>query len=931
MMSASTHHAQAQARYRSGDLAGARALFEAALAGDPAHPASHHDLGFLLRQLGEHARAGRHVRASLALAPDLAVGWTTVGLLDGDTGAFEAARRALDRAGLIAPTEPTGLIARAALADDDECAGFAARLAAALRQSDLPTRLRARLLHARGRLLDRIGDINGAFDSITAAHVLRRPGRPYDQAEDAEFFESIRDACGPKWQARPGNPRPGPARPVFIVGMPRSGTTLVEQMLSRHRDVAAGGEMLTLQALMFAELPKRIGREFPDCLGVAGPDDWTWLAGRYLEATAPRRSGAPVLTDKLPANFLLVGPILKAFPDARILHLVRDPLDTCLSCYLTDFAHGQNFAGDLDDLGHHFSRYRSLMAHWHGLGDPRLLDVGYQDLVRAPEATLRQVLDHCGLAWDPVCLDFANAEHATSTASWQRVRGGLDPGRIGYWRRYGHRLGRLAGRLASRSGAPADVLRRGLAWEPGLAAGYLALATAAPGAAPDRTGPVLARMPALAGRDAGLLTRAATAAGRAGDPALARRLLVASVRAAPALPAVHLNLAVAHGGGGATDAAIESLHRALALAPGLAEAWSNLGNFMAGRSATGAVAAHCRAIVAAPAGAVLHRNFGLALQRVAGRTGDAGRAFRRAAALAPADRATGMSLHRLGLVDGPEAAGLPVLDRLRCAHPLDAEIHYERGCGLRDAGRDAEAAAALRRALVLEPQHATWHHVLDALLGRAGQGNTAGYARDLFDQYAENFDRHLTERLHYRTPDALAAALAGARPGQPALLDRVLDLGCGTGLMGTALRRRFGVGHLTGVDVSGAMLGKLRDKGGYDDAVQADIIDFLERDAARYDLVTAADVLVYLGALERFMAGARRVLAPGGVLAISVEEGDGAPFELRRSGRHAHRRDYLEATAAAVGLRTASCETVVLREENGRPVSGLIVLMVPAG
>jgi len=919
-------HSQAQARFRAGDLAGAKALLEEALAAAPGHWAVHHDLGLLLRQLGDRPTAERHVRSSLTLAPAAAIGWTTAGLLEGDAGAFPRARRAIDRARLIAPDDPTSLLARAELANPGEIPAFADRIWAMLQRPDLPPQVRARLLHALGRLYDRTDDIDRAFAAISAAHAMSRAQRPYDPGEDSAFFASMTATCGADWWIRPGNEASTAVHPVFIVGMPRSGTTLLEQMLSRHPEVDAGGESLALQTVLGTELAQKLGCEFPDCLDVAGPEDWAWAARRYLELTAGRRRGATVFTDKLPVNFLMVGPILKMFPGARVLHMVRDPLDTAVSCYLTDFAQGHGFATDLDDLAHHIRLYRSLMAHWHGLGDSGLRDVSYEELVTAPEATLRAVLAHCDLPWHPDCLDFGRSSHATNTASWKRVRGPLDARRIGHWRRYAPRLGRLVGRLTSPGGGPVDVLRRSLAWEPDLAAGHVALATASTGAAASR---LLRRMPALAGRDAGLLTRSATAAERIGNPELGRRLLAKAATTAPMLPAVHLNLAVAHGRSGAVDAATGSLRRALTLGPDIAEAWSNLGNFLAATSASGASAAHRFACLIAPGNRLLHCNRGLALRRLDREPGVARRSFRRAIVLAPADRAGAMALRRQEMVESHEAAGLPLLDRLRCAYPLDAEIHYERGCALRDAGRDAEAAASLRRAVALEPQHGTWRHVLDALTG-GGRGSAIGYARELFDQYAESFDRHLTEGLHYRTPDALTEALGRLRPGLRSL-PRVLDLGCGTGLMGAALHRGFAVEHLTGVDVSGAMLAKLREKGGYDTAIEADVHDFLEGDTGRYELVAAADVLVYLGPLERFMAGARRVLAPGGLVVLSVEETDGDRYELRRSGRYAHRRDYLEAAAGGAGLRPALIETVALREENGQPVSGLIALFVADG
>ena len=235
--------------------------------------------------------------------------------------------------------------------------------------------------------------------------------------------------------------------------------------------------------------------------------------------------------------------------------------------------------------------------------------------------------------------------------------------------------------------------------------------------------------------------------------------------------------------------------------------------------------------------------------------------------------------------------------------------------------------AALRRAVVLAPEFTAWRHVLDSIENRASRSAPVDYVRELFDQYADRFDSHLTDGLRYRTPTALAEAIARTRPAT-ARFDRALDLGCGTGLMGTALRQRVDLGHLTGVDVSGGMLAMLIDKGGYDAAVEADIHGFLERDETRYDLIVAADVLVYVGALTRVLSGSRRVLAPDGIVAISVERADGPePYTLGRQGRYAHRRDYVEAAAAESGLSVVSCEAAELRDEGQKPVVGLLFIL----
>ncbi len=924
-MAASTTHAEAQARYRAGDLIAAKALFESALADDPQHWASRHDLGFLLRQLGDRAGADHHVRASIALSPDRAVGWTTAGLLNGDAGSFRQARRSIDRARLIAPAEPTSLIARADLASDDECAGFAGELAATLRRPDLPVRLRARVLHALGRLLDRLGDAEQALASISAAHALRRQSEPYDAAEDSEFFASIQNACDSQWWKRPGNTAGSDARPIFIVGMPRSGTTMVEQMLSRHPAVAAGGESLALQTVLFGELPNRMQRPFPDCLAYAEPADYAWVAERYLERTAERRAGSSVLTDKLPANFLLVGPILKAFPDARILSLSRDPLDTCVSCYLTDFAHGQSYATDLGNLGQHYRLFQSLMDHWRGFGDRRLLPVDFESVVTDPEASLRRILAHCRLDWHPDCLAFERASHPVNTAAWQRVRGPLDDARIGRWRRFDRRIGRLVGALTSPDGTPDDRARRALVWEPELAAESVTVVNGAS----RRTDAErwLARLPAVLAREPGQAMRAAALAEQIGASRVARELWRTAAAAAPSVAAIHINRAVAHGRLGETSAAVVALRRALSLAPESPEAASNLGNFLAASDLPAASVQHRRATLIDPVDAGLHVNLGMTLMRSAAGLAATERAMRRALVLNPSNRPADLSLYHLNSADGPSGTAVRRLDRLLRVHPIDGEMHYERGCALRDLDRDAEAVDSLRRAIVLAPQITAWRHVLDSLTGHVSRTAPVDYVRELFDQYADRFDVHLTEGLRYRTPVALCEALGRADRSRQRFA-RVLDLGCGTGLMGASLRERFSLGHLTGVDVSGAMLAKLAEKGGYDATAEADIEGYLERSEPGYDLIVAADVLVYFGALDRVLAGVRRALAPDGVLAISVEESTGtAPFELKRHGRYAHRRAYIESAAAAVGLRTELAETAELRDEGRKPVVGLLMVL----
>ena len=204
-----------------------------------------------------------------------------------------------------------------------------------------------------------------------------------------------------------------------------------------------------------------------------------------------------------------------------------------------------------------------------------------------------------------------------------------------------------------------------------------------------------------------------------------------------------------------------------------------------------------------------------------------------------------------------------------------------------------------------------------ALKGRAGQGHDAGFIRGLFDQYADRFDGHLTRTLHYRAPELLAAALAAdACPS-----GRVLDLGCGTGLSGRVLKPY--AAHLTGVDLSPAMLARAAETGLYDALHEAEIIDWMRRDPAEYDLICAVDTVVYLGDLHDFFSAASRRLSKFGRVALTAEDVEvDAPWHMKESRRFGHSQDHLRQAACAAGLAVASLSPIIPRSDRGQPISG---------
>lgn len=227
----------------------------------------------------------------------------------------------------------------------------------------------------------------------------------------------------------------------------RSGSTLVETILASHPEVTAGGEL---------DLVPRVGRELWAHVRAGGhPADSGRLADAreyYLRSARARHPGARVLTDKRPDNFLHVGLIKQLFPDAKIVHTVRDPLDTCLSVFFTHFDLSQAYATDLLDIAHWYGLYEALMAQWKAQYGDDILDLSYEALVQDPQEQIARLLDFTGLGWDEACLDFHQAKRSVQTPSVWQVRRPLYASSCGRWKRYRSHLAPLASAL----GRPMD-------------------------------------------------------------------------------------------------------------------------------------------------------------------------------------------------------------------------------------------------------------------------------------------------------------------------------------------------------------------------------------------------------------------------------------------------------------------------------------------
>ncbi|MDH3412537.1 MAG: sulfotransferase, partial [Gammaproteobacteria bacterium] len=236
--------------------------------------------------------------------------------------------------------------------------------------------------------------------------------------------------------------------PVFIVGMPRSGTTLVEQILSAHPEVHAAGELMDINELA-GGLRRRLSSsaDYPECVEKIDAATSRKLAGEYLSGLRRRDPNALRITDKLPGNYMLLGLIALLLPRARIIYCRRHPLDVALSIYFTDFRAGHHYSYALEHIAAHFSQFTRLMDHWGRVIPAPMLEVRYEQVVAEPDAQIRRLLEFLGLDWDARCLEFQKVNRPVHTASAWQVRQPLYASSVARWQRYAQHLGVLEAAL----------------------------------------------------------------------------------------------------------------------------------------------------------------------------------------------------------------------------------------------------------------------------------------------------------------------------------------------------------------------------------------------------------------------------------------------------------------------------------------------------
>ena len=423
----------------AGELAEAIDCYAQALQLKPGDLQACLGLGKTWSALGNLEEAVGYYRQAIDFEPGNAKGYTGLACAYEDHGdtdsAVAVATEAIDK-GVAAVRTYVVLTRNRRFAESDHIVAAMESLRDDKQTSDMD---RSHLGFALGKVYEDLGEEEQAIDCILKAARLRRHQVDYSLSDFESRCDRIEATFSSNYLAAAADSGNDDQTPVFVLGMPRSGTTLVEQILASHSAVFGAGEVNDLpnvyQSLVQTRQP---GAEddFPAGVDALDAEDFAVMAGQYLERVRRLDPEAIRITDKLPHNFLRIGLIRLMFPKARIIHCTRDPMDNCFSLLKTDFQKGHLYSYDLGELGRYYRRYQKLMAHWKRVLPGFIFDVNYEALVQDQEQQTRGVLQYLDLPWEDACLDFHKTRRKIATASNAQATRPMYRDSIHRWERY---------------------------------------------------------------------------------------------------------------------------------------------------------------------------------------------------------------------------------------------------------------------------------------------------------------------------------------------------------------------------------------------------------------------------------------------------------------------------------------------------------------
>lgn len=408
--SAPIHYNLGVALHTSGKFREATISYRRAIALNPAYATAYNNLGISLRFLGEISEAANCFRKAISISPDFA----------------DAHRHLSNTIKFDTHNEDVRAMEKS------------------YAKTDLNEPQKMLLSFALGKAFEDLRQYEKAFEYFQIGNLLKRKTFDFSIDGAMKVIKRINQTFSSDLILHCQGVGLSDHSPIFVVGMPRSGTTLVEQILSSHRDVIGGGELPYLQQVVSSQFKDISDAKLKECILSSSPEKFSEAGKQYIELIRQYSQNAKYITDKTPLNFHLIGMIKLILPQAKIVHCCRDSRDTCMSIYRNYFeVPGNLYAYQLDELGHYYNLYVEQMVHWHSVFPNEIYDIQYEKLIHDQESQTRSLLKYCDLDWDDACLEFHKNKREVQTASATQVRKPLYSNSVELWKRYEKWLGPL--------------------------------------------------------------------------------------------------------------------------------------------------------------------------------------------------------------------------------------------------------------------------------------------------------------------------------------------------------------------------------------------------------------------------------------------------------------------------------------------------------
>jgi tetratricopeptide (TPR) repeat protein len=421
-------------------LKDATKAYRKALLLNPSHAMLLNNLGNAFQLLGENDEAIKWLEKAIDKDPNYADAYNNLGHAFSDLGEIDKAVNAFRHSIQL---NPKNELAYRDLAKNRKFSVYDDEIKAMENFHSTPgisTEQKMHLAFALGKVYEDIGEYKKSIEMVIEANRLKRNSMVYSMAEEIEIFSQIKNRFTAEFLAEHNNKGYVDQTPIFVLGMPRSGTSLVEQIIASHPEVYGAGELNDLPELIKKLQHASPKSNYPSCLSEWNTQKYHKTGREYIEAVRKHSDNARYITDKLPHNFMNIGLIKLILPHAKIIHCNRDSMDTCFSIFKNFFSTGHYYSYDMTELGQYYNLYLELMAHWEDVLPGFIYTINYEDLVANQESETSKLLNFCNLPWNDNCLSFHKTKRNVKTASNEQVRRPIYQASVKLWKHYQKQL-----------------------------------------------------------------------------------------------------------------------------------------------------------------------------------------------------------------------------------------------------------------------------------------------------------------------------------------------------------------------------------------------------------------------------------------------------------------------------------------------------------